>query len=559
MAQATTKQKEHLSKMRELEKLSPFELKDKLIQLAGEQARLSARAMLNAGRGNPNWIATTPREAFFALGQFGLEESKRVWDEPDLGGMPQKQGIADRFRAFLERNAAKPGIALLEGSLEYAIGKLGFDADAFVHELTDSIIGDNYPVPDRMLVHCERIVHEYLVQEMCDRKPPRGRYDIFAVEGGTAAMCYIFDSLVQNGLLKKGETIALATPVFTPYLEIPHLDRYQFKVVHIEASEFAAAGHHSWQFPDSEIDKLANPKIKALFVVNPSNPPSVAIRPSTMKRLVRLVKTRRPDLMVLTDDVYGTFVNGFRSLMAELPYNTIGVYSYSKYFGCTGWRLGVVAIHEKNVYDDMLAKLPGSTRKLLNHRYGSITLQPEKLKFIDRMVADSRQVALNHTAGLSLPQQVQMALFSLFALLDTENRYKQLTQSIVHRRLRKLAQGLNIDWFEDPMRAEYYATIDLMNWARHEYGEEFIKFASSYHPFDVLFALAERYSTVLLNGSGFAGPDWSVRVSLANLDEAAYEKIGDQLRSLLDGAVERWKAAQTPQKAAKGRRKPVTA
>ena len=559
MAQMTSKRKQRLSKMRELEKLSPFELKDKLITLASDQARAGARAMLNAGRGNPNWIATTPREAFFTLGQFGIEESRRAWEEPDLGGMPRKQDIAKRFAAFLERNAGKPGVALLQASFAHGTQRLGFDADAFVHELTDSIIGDNYPVPDRMLVHCERIVHEYLVQEMCDRKPPRGRYDIFAVEGGTAAMCYIFDSLVQNGLLKKGDTIALATPVFTPYLEIPHLDRYRFKVVRIEASEFAARGHHSWQYPDSEIDKLANPKVKAFFVVNPSNPPSVAIRPETMRRIVRLVKTRRPDLMVLTDDVYGTFVDGFRSLMAELPYNTIGVYSYSKYFGCTGWRLGVVAIHQSNVYDDMLAKLPQTTRRVLNHRYGSITLQPEKLKFIDRMVADSRQVALNHTAGLSLPQQVQMALFSLFALLDTESRYKKLTQSIVHRRLRKLAQGLDIDWFDDPMRAEYYATIDLLNWARHEYGEEFIKFARNYHPFDVLFALAERYSTVLLNGSGFAGPDWSVRVSLANLDEDAYEKIGDQLRSLLDGAVELWKKSQATPTPARSRRKPVTA
>jgi aspartate 4-decarboxylase len=558
MAQATSSRKEHLSKMRELEKLSPFELKDRLITLASEQARASTRAMLNAGRGNPNWIATTPREAFFTLGQFGIAESKRAWNEPDLGGMPQRAGIAQRFAAFLDSNAALPGATLLRASLEYGTHRLGFDPDAFVHEFTDGIIGDNYPVPDRMLLHCERIVHRYLVQEMCGGNPPSGRYDLFAVEGGTAAMCYIFDSLVHNGLLSKGDTIALGTPVFTPYLEIPHLDRYQFKVVHIEASEFAARGHHSWQYPDSEIDKLADPKVKAFFVVNPSNPPSVAIRPTTMKRIVRLVKTQRPDLMVLTDDVYGTFVDGFRSLMAELPRNTIGVYSYSKYFGCTGWRLGVVAIHEDNIYDEMLAKLPRNTRQALNRRYGSITLEPEKLRFIDRMVADSRSVALNHTAGLSLPQQVQMALFSLFALLDTENRYKKLTQGIVHRRIRNLAQGLNIDWFDDPMRAEYYATIDLLNWARHEYGEEFVKFAANYHPFDVLFALAERYSTVLLNGSGFAGPDWSVRVSLANLDDAAYEKIGDQLRSLLDAAVERWKAAQAAQKPARARRRPVT-
>jgi aspartate 4-decarboxylase len=552
-ARITKARKQHLSRMRELEKLSPFELKDQLIKLASEQARASTRVMLNAGRGNPNWIATTPREAFFTLGRFGIEEAKRVWDEPDLGGMPQKQGIAQRFRAFLDRDPTLGGIALLEASLDYGVNRLGFDADAFVHELTDSIIGDNYPVPDRMLVHCERIVHEYLAQEMCAGKPPRGRYDLFAVEGGTAAICYIFDSLVQNGLLKQGDTIALATPVFTPYLEIPHLDRYRFKVVRVEACEFAPQGYHSWQYPDSEIDKLVDPKIKAFFVVNPSNPPSVAIRPETVRKLVELVKTRRPDLMVLTDDVYGTFVEGFRSLMAELPHNTIGVYSYSKYFGCTGWRLGVVAIHERNIYDEMLARLPGATRRALNHRYGSITLHPEKLKFIDRLVADSRQVALNHTAGLSLPQQVQMALFSLFALLDAQNRYKALTRRIVHRRLGKLAEGLNIDWFPDPMRAEYYATIDLLDWARHEYGDEFVKFARNFHPFDVLFALAERYSTVLLNGSGFAGPDWSVRVSLANLDEAAYEKIGDQLRSLLDQAVERWQASQAQKKPARTR------
>ena len=46
------------------------------------------------------------------------------------------------------------------------------------------------------------------------------------------------------------------------------------------------------------------------------------------------------------------------------------------------------------------------------------------MKFIDRMVADSRQIALNHTAGLSLPQQMQMSLFAAFSLLDKEDRYK---------------------------------------------------------------------------------------------------------------------------------------
>ena len=128
--------------------------------------------------------------------------------------------------------------------------------------------------------------------------------------------------------------------------------------------------------------------------------------------------------MIITDDVYGTFSPHFRSLMAELPQNTLCVYSFSKYFRATGWRDAVIALHEENIFDRMIAHPPEEQKTILNKRYSSLTLTPEKLKFIDRMVADSRQVALNHTAGLSLPQQMQMSLFASFAILDKENRYK---------------------------------------------------------------------------------------------------------------------------------------
>jgi aspartate 4-decarboxylase len=533
-----------LEEQKEFEKLSPFELKDKLIQLAGDASRRSAQTMLNAGRGNPNWIATTPRDAFFTLGTFAIQESKRVWDAPDLGGMPQKAGIAKRLSDFVAKNPNAPGIRLLHAAVEYAATELKFNADAFVHELVDSIIGDQYPSPDRMLVHAERVVHEYLAKEMCGGKAPAGKFDIFAVEGGTAAMCYIFDSLLANHLLHRGDKVALAVPTFTPYIEICHLDRFHFDIVEINASEVTAGdARHTWQYPDAEIDKLKDPSIKALFFVNPSNPPSVAMRASSMERLAGLIQNNRPDLIVVTDDVYGTFVPGFRSLMAEVPHNTIGVYSFSKYFGCTGWRLGVVAIHEENIFDKAIAKLPEGIRRELNTRYGPLTLHPEEIKFIDRMVADSRCVALNHTAGLSLPQQVQMTLFSLFALLDKDDRYKKLTKEIVQRRLQALWAGMNLPLPPDPMRADYYATLDIMVWAEKTHGPAFVEFLKkNYHPFDVLFALAEKFSTVLLNGSGFAGPDWSVRVSLANLPDEAYSKIGEQLTAAVQVAVSAWKA-----------------
>nr|WP_041276279.1 aspartate 4-decarboxylase [Desulfosporosinus acidiphilus] len=526
----------------EYENLSPFELKNKLITLADKHHDKSLWAMLNAGRGNPNWIAATPREAFFTLGQYAIEETRKTWQDKDLAGMPHKEGIALRFTDYLKTHQDAPGITMLENILDYGTRKMRFDPDAWIHELVDGIIGDNYPVPDRMLRHLEQVVHDYLIQEMCDGSPPAGRYDLFAVEGGTAAMCYIFDSLIANKLLSKGDKIALMVPTFTPYLEIPHLSRYQFEVVKINASEMDEEGNHLWQYPNSELDQLKDQAIKALFTVNPSNPPSVAIKSKSKEHLIDIVKNHNSKLMIITDDVYGTFVNEFRSLMADLPFNTLGVYSFSKYFGATGWRLGVIALHQNNVYDQLIRELPPDETKALAERYGIMSLHPGKLRFIDRMVADSRQVALNHTAGLSTPQQVQMGLFALFCLLDRENRYKKLTQDICRRRQRLLFEGFDRTLPDDPYNAAYYSQIDLLIWAKQKYGDEFVEYLEkTYEPTDILFRLAEESSIVLLNGSGFGGPEWSIRTSLANLNDEAYCEIGTTVQKTFEKYASTWR------------------
>src|SRR6202048_3645159 len=94
-----------LMTLKKFEALSPFEIKDELINLAKATSRTTQSAFLNAGRGNPNWIATTPREGFFLLGQFALTESTRVMEHSaGIGGMPQASGIADRFGAWLEKH-----------------------------------------------------------------------------------------------------------------------------------------------------------------------------------------------------------------------------------------------------------------------------------------------------------------------------------------------------------------------------------------------------------------------------------------------------------------------
>ncbi len=531
-------------KERKLENLSPFELKNSLIDLASEANHRFSNSMLNAGRGNPNWIATFPREAFFTLGLFGIEECRRVKNK-DSGraGTPKKKNIGSRFEAFLDENPDLPGINLLKNIYWYGLDVHHFDKDNWAMELTEGVLGNQYPFPVRILEHTEKIIHDYLIKEMCNGEIPPGtkKYDLFATEGGTAAICYIFDSLIDNFLLQKGDTIALGVPAFTPYLEIPALERYNFKMVRIHGSAKNKDGEATFQYPETELDKLQDQSIKCLFVINPSNPTSVAIDQNSLDYLVKTVREYNPCLMIITDDVYGTFVPGFQSLIRFLPRNTICVYSFSKYFGATGWRLGVIALDEENVYDEMLSRLSAEKKDHIKRLYESLSLHPLQLKFIDRLVADSRRVALNHTAGLSLPQQIQMMLFAAFALLDQKNNYKKSCIRLINKRYHLLWEGLNIPVIPDPNRAGYYCEFDVMEWAIRRHGKEFGDYLQlNFEPVDILFRLAEETAIVLLNGGGFGGPAWSVRVSLANLRDENYRTIGKALNKILNEYIELW-------------------
>jgi aspartate 4-decarboxylase len=320
---------------------------------------------------------------------------------------------------------------------------------------------------------------------------------------------------------------------------MPHLEEYGLELVRIPARQ-----DRRWQFGDDDLAPLLDPAVKAFFVVNPGNPFAVALSRESIARIGGVL-AKRPELLILTDDVYGTFVPGFRSLLGEFPRNTIGVYSYSKYFGCTGWRLGVIALHEDNVFDAAIAAHPEPIAAAVHHRYAPLALDPKRIAFIDRIVADSRDVALNHTAGLSLPQQAMMVLFSLAELHDERKVYQQACLEIVRRRAQATIDGLGIQVEPNPLFDAYYGLIDFEFWLRKYGGDAVVEWVKIHvHPLDIVFRLAEDHGIVLLNGGGFDAPDWSVRVSFANLDDEVYENIGRAVRAVARGYVMAYEASR---------------
>lgn len=532
----TPKNPENPAFEKALENISPFEIKNTLINLAEKDSQRSTATLLNAGRGNPNWLLSYPRKAYFLLGEFAMSEADRVAYDESIGivASPTEVGMAARFLSFIDDHKDEIGAKVLKHFYTHMTEELGAVPDELVFELVDGILGDHYPTPPRILKYVELITREYLRQAM-GGGDDNSVYDLFATEGSTAGMCYAFDSLKQNFLMEPGDKIALFTPCFTPYLEIPKLAEFGLEVVTVSANKVEGDGYHDWQYPKEEIDKLRDPSVKAVCITNPSNPPSVCFSQEVLDMLVDVVKKDNPQLMIITDDVYGTFIEGFRSLMYVLPYNTLCLYSFSKYFGATGWRVAAMALRsDKNVFDDRIAALPREKKEKLAKRYESLTLDPDKLKFIDRLVADSRLVGLNHTAGLSTPQQIQMALFSAFAYLHKDELQPKLI-GMIHDRLDNLWSSTGFKLLPDPNRAGYYSEIDLMVWAKKIYGIDFAEYLNqNYEPLDFVIRLADETAIVLLNGDGFDGPKWSVRASLANLNMDAYLKIGVAIRKILD-------------------------
>ncbi len=498
--------------------------------------------VLDAGRGNPNWINGKVRRAFTRLMDFATSECELVYANGDMAGHGNKEGIGERFDAFMDEKSDTD--KFLIDAVEHCVKDLNMDKDDLLFEFSNGITGDYYPTPSRCLTHTEAILNEFLVSALFNGKEPENGTDIFPTEGGSAAMTYIFHTLNHNRLLKPGDKIAIGTPIFTPYLEIPDVNNYGLVSINVASDEA-----HNWDIDEEELNKLKDKDIKAFFLVNPSNPASHALSARTLDALEAAV-SENPDLIILTDDVYGTFVNGFESVYSRLPYNTILVYSFSKLYGATGWRTGLIAMSRDNVCDHLLTRLSEEDLNELWDEYAIAVTDPSSMKFIERLTADSRSIGLYHTSGLSTPSQIFMDIMALSHTVYGKDEYIELANATVNERYIALMDALGIDKDLSGENAEYYTIVDINTMIADQYGSEFADWKrENISDLDFLNDLAQKKGVVLMYGPGFDAPEGSVRISLANLYTEDYVEIARRIKELLDEYYTEFEAEALPEAA----------
>ena len=398
-----------------------------------------------------------------------------------------------------------------------------------MHELVRSVLGFGYPSPNRMQPHLEQVAERYVVRftgSPARRRPPVRRVRHRGRRGGDDL--HLHDAPGERHR-RPGDAVAVATPTYTPYLQIPVLERIGFDVVEIKA-----AAHQPYRFDEGALEVLRDPRIKVFFLINPGNPDSRAVRPERLDELRRIIETDRPDLLVVNDTAYATFVENFHGVTAVIPRNVILLHSFSKGYAATGNRLGFVAVHRESVVDTLLAGKSAEAKERMRARYQAASDDVEAMPFIQRLLADSRLVALHNIAGLATPDQVQMTLFELAYLMPEGAHYVEGVRAKLQARLDALYAGLGVP-SPGGDDSHYYGMVDIMTVARARHGEGLVeRIRSTLAPEEVALRLAADSGVIVQTGPSFQGDPWDVRLSLASITEDQAGQIAAAFVALVD-------------------------
>ena len=135
-----------------------------------------------------------------------------------------------------------------------------------------------------------------------------------------------------------GDEIIIPEPTYTSYREVIILAGCQPVFVPLKEEK-------GWTLDTEEIEKAITPKTKAIFYCNPNNPTGIIYTKEQLLKLGEMAK--KHDLFLISDEVYKDFVFSKDNLFSlaevtEFRKRVIRLFSFSKTYAMTGWRIGYV-------------------------------------------------------------------------------------------------------------------------------------------------------------------------------------------------------------------------
>jgi aspartate aminotransferase len=174
-------------------------------------------------------------------------------------------------------------------------------------------------------------LREALAEKVARRNGYRARPEqVVVTQGGIQALY-----LTLRALLEPGDEVLLPDPAWPNYRMIAHL-----LGARVLSYPLVAEGDFLPRLED--LERLVTPRTRAMLVNSPSNPLGAVVPRELMEGLLALA--RRHGLWFVSDEVYddvvfdGVFVSA--GSVAERDDRLVSIYSFSKVYAMTGWRVG---------------------------------------------------------------------------------------------------------------------------------------------------------------------------------------------------------------------------
>ena len=174
-----------------------------------------------------------------------------------------------------------------------------------------------------------------LREALADKVTRRNAYEVrpeqvVVTQGGIQALY-----LVLRALLEPGDEVLLPDPAWPNYRMIAHL-----LGARVLSYPLVAEGGFLPRLED--LERLATPRTRAILVNSPSNPLGTVVSRELMEGLLDFARER--GLWFISDEVYDEVVydDVFVSAgsLAEPRDRLVSIYSFSKVYAMTGWRVG---------------------------------------------------------------------------------------------------------------------------------------------------------------------------------------------------------------------------
>jgi len=227
------------------------------------------------------------------------------------------------IREIMNRVFSRPDAIRLE------VGEPSFPTPAHIRAAAEAAMraGRTHYTPTAGLGELRSAIQEKVRRVNGVERPVEG---IMVTPGAGSA---IF--LGMRGLLEPGDAIMLPDPGWSNYLSMARALGLRVVPYALKPPAFV---------PDLDaMERAVDPGVRAILLNFPSNPTGGVPDEPWVQGLAELA--RRHDLWLLSDEVYDelVFEGSAVSPARFAPERTVAVYSFSKTYAMTGWRLGYVA------------------------------------------------------------------------------------------------------------------------------------------------------------------------------------------------------------------------